>query len=102
VQPQMVANASHSPSSTPLVIPKHSTMRLDLVLDVATRFSGVRLRYMQFVPLNYSWVKEVSITDGESLRILHSWYPVEESWLQQHKTKMWLLDEYHPRQNEIE
>jgi hypothetical protein len=57
---------------------------------------------MQFVPLNYSWVKEVSITDGESLRLLHSWYPTEESWLQQHKTKMWLLDEYHPRQNEVE
>ena len=64
----MVANASHSPSSTPLVIPKHSTMRLDRVLDVATRFSGARLRCMQFVSLNYSWVKEISITDdGESL-----------------------------------
>jgi hypothetical protein len=23
---------------------------------------------MQFVPLNYSWVKEVSITDGENPR----------------------------------
>ncbi len=64
----MVANASHSPSSTPLVIPKHSTMRLGRVLDVATRFSGARHRCIQFVPLNYSWVKEVSITDdGENL-----------------------------------
>ena len=63
-----MTNARHSPSSTRLVIPKHSTMRLDRVLDVATRFSGARLRCMQFVPLNYSWVKEVSITDdGESL-----------------------------------
>jgi hypothetical protein len=43
-------------------------MRLDRVLDVATRFSGARLRCKQFVPLNYSCVKEVSITDdGESL-----------------------------------
>ena len=73
MQLQVVANASHSPSFTPLVIPKHSTMRLDLVLDVATRFSGARLRCMQVVLLNYSWVKEVSITDdGESLTILHS------------------------------
>ena len=97
-----MAKTSHSPSSTPLVIPKHSTMRLDRVLDVATRFSGARLRCMQFVPLNYSWVNEVSITDdGESLN-LHSRYPTEGSWLQQHKTKMWLLDEYHPRQNEVE
>ena len=57
-------------------------MRLDLVLDVATRFSGARLRCMQFVPLNYSWVKEVSITDGESLRLLHSWVTVTTA---QHK-----------------
>lgn len=64
----MVANASHSPSSTPLVIPKNSMMRLGRVLDVATRFSVARLRCIHFVPLNYSWVKEVSITDdGESL-----------------------------------
>lgn len=43
-------------------------MRLDRVLDVATRFSGARLRCTQFVPLNYSWIKEVSITDdGGSL-----------------------------------
>ena len=64
----MVAYASHSPSSTRLVIPKHSTMRLGRVLDVATRFLGARLRCIHFVLLNYSWVKEVSITDdGESL-----------------------------------
>jgi hypothetical protein len=47
--------------------------------------------------------EEYSITDdGESLRILHSRHPTEESWLQQLKTKMWLLDEYHPCQNEVE
>jgi hypothetical protein len=78
-------------------------MRLGQVLDVATRFSAARLRCMQFVPLSYSWAKEVSMTDdSESLRILHSRYPTEESWLQQHKSKMWLLDKYHPCQNEVE
>ena len=83
LQVQMVADAGYSPSSTPLVIPRHSTMRLGRALDVVTRFSAARLRCIQFVPLSYSWAKEVSITDdGENLRILHSRYPTEESWLQ--------------------
>ena len=103
LQVEMVADAGHSPSSTPLVIPRHSTMRLGRVLDVATRFSAARLRCMQFVLLNYAWAEEESITnDGESSRVLHSRYPTEESWLQQRKTKVWLLDEYHPCQNKVE
>jgi hypothetical protein len=85
---QMVADASHSPSSTPLVIPRHSTMRLGRVLDVVTRFSAARLRCMQFVLLNYAWAEEDSIiNDGESSRVSHSRYQTEKSWLQQRKKR---------------
>jgi hypothetical protein len=78
-------------------------MRLGQVLDVATRFSAARLRCMQFVLLNYAWAEEDSITDdGESLRVPDSRFPNGESWLQQHNTTVWLLDEYHPCQNEVE
>lgn len=78
-------------------------MRLDRVLDVATRFSGARLRCTEFVPLNYSWGKEVSITDdGENLKSCILGTRPESHGLQQHKTKKWLLDKYHPRQNEVE